>query len=71
MQKQLGLGQVNQIVLLNAQQVYLTATVIRVQAQATRLSDTAALFMALGGSWPSNCAFDDWRKCVFDETAPP
>jgi NodT family efflux transporter outer membrane factor (OMF) lipoprotein len=70
-QKQLALGQVNQVVVLNAQQVYLSAAVIRVQAQATRLSDTAALFMALGGSWPSNCASDDWRKCVFDETSTP
>ena len=38
-QKQLALGQVNQVVVLNAQQVYLTAAVVRVQAQATRLSD--------------------------------
>ena len=56
-----------QVTVLNAQQVYLTAAVVRVQAQATRLSDTAALFMALGGNWPSNCATDDWRKCVFDK----
>jgi NodT family efflux transporter outer membrane factor (OMF) lipoprotein len=65
--KQLILGQVNQVAVLNAQQVYLTAAVIRVQAQATRLSDVAALFMALGGNWPSNCASDDWRHCVFDD----
>jgi NodT family efflux transporter outer membrane factor (OMF) lipoprotein len=70
-QKQLTLGQVNQVTVLNAQQVYLTAAVVRVQAQATRLSDTAALFMALGGSWPSNCASDDWRKCVFDPPETP
>ena len=63
-QKQLVLGQVNQVAVLNAQQVYLTAAVIRVQAQATRLSDTAALFMALGGAWPSNCASNDWRQCA-------
>ena len=63
-QKQLSLGQVNQVAVLNAQQVYLTAAVTRVQAQATRLSDTAALFMALGGRWPSNCVTDDWRQCV-------
>jgi NodT family efflux transporter outer membrane factor (OMF) lipoprotein len=65
-QKQLNLGQVNQVAVLNAQQVYLNAAVVRVQAQATRLSDTAALFMALGGSWPANCGSDDWRKCVFE-----
>ena len=67
-QKQLSLGQVNQVVVPNAQQVYLTASVIRVQSQATRLADTAALFMALGGSWPSNCASSDWRQCVFETT---
>jgi outer membrane protein TolC len=66
-QKQLVLGQVNQVAVLNAQQAYLTALLARVQTQATRLSDTAALFMALGGAWPSNCALDDWRKCTFDE----
>lgn len=66
-QKQLTLGQVNQVAVLNAQQAYLTAVLARVQTQATRLSDTAALFMALGGAWPSNCALDDWRKCTFEE----
>lgn len=66
-QKQLALGQVNQVVVLNAQQVYLNAAVVRVQAQATRLSDTAALFMALGGGWPTNCASDDWRKCALED----
>ena len=70
-QKQLSLGQVNQVAVLNAQQVYLTAAVVRVQAQATRLSDTAALFMALGGSWPSNCPSDDWRQCVFEASEIP
>jgi outer membrane protein TolC len=70
-QKQLSLGQVNQVAVLNAQQVYLTAAVVRVQAQATRLSDTAALFMALGGSWPSNCPSDDWRQCVFEASDIP
>jgi outer membrane protein TolC len=54
------------VAVLNAQQVYLTAAVVRVQAQATRLSDTAALFMALGGRWPSDCTTDDWRKCTFE-----
>jgi outer membrane protein TolC len=48
---QLKYGQVSQIAVLNAQRVYFTATLSRVQAEATRLSDTAALFMALGGGW--------------------
>jgi len=37
--------------LLNAQQVYLQAEIQVVQARANRLSDTAALFQALGGGW--------------------
>jgi NodT family efflux transporter outer membrane factor (OMF) lipoprotein len=69
-QKQLVLGQVNQVAVLNAQQAYLSAAIIRVQTQATRLSDTAALFMALGGAWPSNCPLNDWRKCTFDDPEP-
>ncbi|MBK5650608.1 MULTISPECIES: efflux transporter outer membrane subunit [unclassified Bradyrhizobium] len=65
-QKQLVLGQVNQVNVLNAQQVYLNAAITRVQAVATRLSDTAALFLALGGGWPTNCPTSDWRGCVFE-----
>jgi outer membrane protein TolC len=38
-QKQLNAGQVNQLAVLNAQQTYLTAAVIRVQTEANRLSD--------------------------------
>jgi outer membrane protein TolC len=34
-----------------AQRIYASASLLRVQAEATRLSDTAALFMALGGGW--------------------
>ncbi len=65
-QKQLVLGQINQVTVLNAQQAYFNAAIIRVQAEATRLSDTAALFMALGGGWPTNCPTSDWRACVFE-----
>ncbi len=68
-EKQLNAGQVNQLAVLNAQQTYLTAAVIRVQTEANRLSDTAALFMALGGGWPSACTTPDWRQCAMDE--PP
>jgi NodT family efflux transporter outer membrane factor (OMF) lipoprotein len=71
-QKQLVLGQVNQVIVLNAQQVYLNAAIARVQAVATRLSDTAALFLALGGGWPAHCATTDWRACVLaDPPAAP
>jgi NodT family efflux transporter outer membrane factor (OMF) lipoprotein len=63
-QKQLNAGQVNQLAVLNAQQTYLNAAVIRVQTDASRLSDTAALFMALGGGWPAGCTGHDWRVCA-------
>jgi outer membrane protein TolC len=68
-QQQLSAGQVNQLAVLNAQQTYLAAAVIRVQSEANRLSDTAALFMALGGAWPTNCTTPDWRQCAMGE--PP
>jgi NodT family efflux transporter outer membrane factor (OMF) lipoprotein len=49
--KQLELGAVNFLALLTAQQTYLQAVLTRVQAEASRLADTAALFQALGGGW--------------------
>jgi NodT family efflux transporter outer membrane factor (OMF) lipoprotein len=49
--KQLSLGQISSLVLLNAQQTFLQASLMRVQAQAARYVDTAALFQALGGGW--------------------
>jgi NodT family efflux transporter outer membrane factor (OMF) lipoprotein len=69
-QKQLNAGQVNQLAVLNAQQTYLTASVARVQAEAGRLSDTAALFMALGGGWPAGCKTSDWRVCAMEDPTP-
>jgi NodT family efflux transporter outer membrane factor (OMF) lipoprotein len=66
-EKQLNAGQVNQLAVLNAQQTYLTAAVVRVQTDANRLSDTVALFMALGGGWPAACATPDWRQCALGE----
>lgn len=63
-QKQLVLGQITQVTVLNAQQAYFNAAITRVQAEATRLSDTAALFMALGGGWPAQCTTPVWRDCV-------
>ncbi|HVR86764.1 MAG TPA: efflux transporter outer membrane subunit [Planctomycetota bacterium] len=49
--KQQQAGQVNFLALLSAQQAYQQALITRVQAQAGRLVDTAALFQALGGGW--------------------
>jgi NodT family efflux transporter outer membrane factor (OMF) lipoprotein len=51
MQQQLQTGQANILLLLNAQQTYEQAVLQVVQAQAARISDTAALFQALGGGW--------------------
>jgi len=39
------------LLLLNAQQTYLQARMALIQARANRLSDTVALFQALGGGW--------------------
>lgn len=44
-------GQVSLPILLTAQQAYLNTSLARVQAEAARLADTAALFQALGGGW--------------------
>jgi len=49
--KQLELGAIGYLALLNAEQTALQARVTLVQAQANRLADTAALFQALGGGW--------------------
>ena len=49
--KQQELGAVNYLALLSAQQAYQQTLITRVQAQANRLADTAALFQALGGGW--------------------
>jgi NodT family efflux transporter outer membrane factor (OMF) lipoprotein len=70
-QKQLNAGQVNQLAVLNAQQTYLTAAINRVQTEANRLSDTAALFMALGGGWPVGCTTPVWRECAMGDAPAP
>ena len=69
-ERQLSQGQVNQLAVLNAQQTYLNAAVFRVQTEANRMADTAALFMALGGNWPANCKVPDWRECAMGEVPP-
>jgi NodT family efflux transporter outer membrane factor (OMF) lipoprotein len=48
--KQLDVGAVNVLALLSAQQGYQQTRIARVQAQAARLTDTAALYQALGGA---------------------
>ena len=54
-QEQFKLGGVNYVDLLTANQQYRLALIRRIQAQAIRYNDTAALFQALGGGW--------WNKC--------
>ncbi len=44
-------GYTNYLAMLSAEQAYQQASVTLVQAQAGRYSDTAALFLALGGGW--------------------
>ena len=50
-QEQFRAGYANGLAVLTAQQAYQQAVIGRVQAQAARLGDTAALFQALGGGW--------------------
>jgi NodT family efflux transporter outer membrane factor (OMF) lipoprotein len=49
--RQLALGAIHYLSLLNAENTYQTALDVRVQAEAVRFADTAALFQALGGGW--------------------
>lgn len=50
-QQQMQTGQANILFLLNAQIVYQQAVLQVVAAQAARLSDSVALYAALGGGW--------------------
>lgn len=44
-------GAINYVALLTAEQTYQQTRIALVEAQAARFSDTAALFVALGGGW--------------------
>ncbi len=50
-QAQYKLGAVSYLNLLNAETQYQQSRIGRIQAQAARYADTAALFQALGGGW--------------------
>ena len=53
-QKQVELGEVGAISVLNAEQAYHQARIALIQARTGRYADTVALFEALGaGGWPS------------------
>jgi NodT family efflux transporter outer membrane factor (OMF) lipoprotein len=49
--QQMETGYANILILLTAEQTYLQAVIQVVQARAARLSDTVALYQALGGGW--------------------
>jgi NodT family efflux transporter outer membrane factor (OMF) lipoprotein len=61
--QQSQVGYVNYLTLLNAEQAYQTTLINLVQAQASRFSDTAALFQALGGGW--------WNRPVLAASLAP
>jgi len=50
-QEQYKTGAVDYPTVSNAQQTYQNAVIARVRAQATRYTDTVALYQALGGGW--------------------
>jgi outer membrane protein TolC len=49
--REMQVGYVSYLALLNAEQSYQQAVINLVQAQSNRYADTAALFQALGGGW--------------------
>jgi NodT family efflux transporter outer membrane factor (OMF) lipoprotein len=49
--RQMEVGYVNYLILLDAETTFQQALILRVQAQATRFGDTVALLQALGGGW--------------------
>ena len=63
-------GQVRTLVVAHYVYPDVAAAVSRVLAEANRLSDTAALFVALGGGWPTTCQTSLWRECVLEGRAP-
>jgi NodT family efflux transporter outer membrane factor (OMF) lipoprotein len=70
--QQYKIGAINYLTLLNAQQAYENALVNRVRAQATRYSDTVALFQALGGGWWNRSDVDPKSRGSHDRlTLPP
>lgn len=50
-QRQLELGDISVLTLLNAESAFLQATIARIQAQANRYNDIVAVYQALGGGW--------------------
>lgn len=63
---QVDQGQVSLPILLNAQQAYLQTSLAAVQARASQLADTVALFQALGGGWWNRAAIE-----LAEQQTPP
>ena len=61
-EEQYKAGAVSLLNLINAQQSYQNAVLKRIRAEAARLSDTAALFQALGGGWWNRPDLDPNKK---------
>jgi NodT family efflux transporter outer membrane factor (OMF) lipoprotein len=61
--RQMAVGYINYVSLLQAEQSYLTSVINLVQAQTSRFADTAALFQALGGGW--------WNRSDVASAQPP
>lgn len=70
--KQLKLGGINYLELLIIERSYRQALIGRIQAQAARYTDTAALFQALGGGWWNRCSLerDPSLKCNVQQYRP-
>ncbi len=68
--EQFRLGGVDYVTLLTANQQYQLARIRRIQAQAERYNDTAALFQALGGGWWNRSSHPDKRapRCACKES---
>lgn len=50
-QEQFKFGAIGYAIVITSQQTYQNVVITRIQAQATRYTDTVALFQALGGGW--------------------
>jgi NodT family efflux transporter outer membrane factor (OMF) lipoprotein len=71
-QKQLQLGDVGSLVVITAEETWLQARLNTINAQANRLSDSAALLQALGGGWwndPENGKVREGDKPDAEKTA--
>jgi NodT family efflux transporter outer membrane factor (OMF) lipoprotein len=69
--RQFELGASSYLALLNAERQHQQARIGQVQARAARLSDTAALFQALGGGWREEKPESGAKKVSSERTKSP